>query len=320
MTQGYLVGMVYFNLKTSDNIAYSRLIRDSCRDLISKLYDDKTTINIPKVSDHGRKLNNSCTHLYHELFFGISGSCVFYYPGYEKTLEPGEILLLPRGVPHREKVLASGPDTFCNMLLMFMPGAATVHIARSSALDYRIPKPYFMEKLKTVSAPFYYSAIDAVLSMDRSQDNWRNTRNNILASIIMKVLNDIGSPTEVNIWDNVDDIPTNDPLKIEKVKKYITENIMTSDLSVGRIAGMVEYSPNYLSHLFKSSTGESLKTFINRKKMEAARTLLETTPYRIKEISFYLGYQDPSYFSKIFRLHYGMTPQEYQDKMVEIVD
>lgn len=167
-----------------------------------------------------------------------------------------------------------------------------------------------MEKLPSASAPFYFHAAEAIDNLDRHQESWQTVRRGIAVAILMKVLNDVGAPTDRNVWANQLDVPCGDPYKIELVKKHITENIMSDDLGVDYLAALAEYSPNYLSHLFRKITGETIKEFINRKKMEAARVLLETTPYNISEIALQCGYQDPSYFSKLYRRHFGFNPHQ----------
>jgi two-component system response regulator YesN len=48
--------------------------------------------------------------------------------------------------------------------------------------------------------------------------------------------------------------------------------------------------------------------------MEKALYLLKHTNKKIYEITTVLGYQNPQYFSKMFKKHYGMTPNEYRDQ------
>ncbi|MFA9559232.1 response regulator [Evansella sp. AB-rgal1] len=103
-------------------------------------------------------------------------------------------------------------------------------------------------------------------------------------------------------------------LLIEKVKKYIHDNIR--DVSLQTIAESVNLHPVYLSQLYKQKVGENISDYIQRYRMEIASDLLLSTNLRIYEISNEFGFQNPPYFSKIFKSYYGITPQEYRDKMV----
>lgn len=86
------------------------------------------------------------------------------------------------------------------------------------------------------------------------------------------------------------------------------------DTSVKTIADRVYLHPVYLSKLYKSETGESLGDFIIRMRMEKAVYMLKSTNKKIYEITTELGYQNPQYFSKIFKKYYGCTPNEFRDQ------
>ncbi|WP_310829372.1 response regulator transcription factor [Paenibacillus pedocola] len=85
------------------------------------------------------------------------------------------------------------------------------------------------------------------------------------------------------------------------------------DLSVKTIADHVYLHPVYLSKIYKAETGEGLGDYIIRMRMERALYLLKNTNKKIYEITTELGYQNPQYFSKMFKKHYGMTPNEFRD-------
>lgn len=85
------------------------------------------------------------------------------------------------------------------------------------------------------------------------------------------------------------------------------------ELSVKTIADHVYLHPVYLSKIYKAETGEGLGDYIIRMRMERALYLLKNTNKKIYEITSELGYQNPQYFSKMFKKHYHMTPNEFRD-------
>ncbi|WP_138495014.1 response regulator [Paenibacillus pinistramenti] len=86
------------------------------------------------------------------------------------------------------------------------------------------------------------------------------------------------------------------------------------ELSVKTIADQVFLHPVYLSKVYKAETGEGLGDYLIRKRMDKAAYLLKNSNKKIYEITSELGYQNPQYFSKMFRKHYGMTPNEFRDQ------
>ncbi|WP_341280666.1 response regulator [Paenibacillus sp. FSL H8-0537] len=100
---------------------------------------------------------------------------------------------------------------------------------------------------------------------------------------------------------------------VKQVQELVSASL-GHDTSVKTIADKVFLHPVYLSKIYKAQTGESISDYITRMRMERAHYLLKQTNKKIYEITSELGYQNPQYFSKIFRKHYGMTPQEFRDQ------
>lgn len=294
------------------NIDYSHLIRTTLQQFCELLKRDKSTIMISNCKESTNKCPKGYySHLCYELFFQISGRCKFEFVGDKISLNPEQIVIVPPETAHKESAHKIGDKPFRNLVLIIMPDGANIHIAEISNSDNDAPKPYFMEKLPATSTSYYYHTSEAIchLMQPRTTDN-NAIANQMLLAMLMKIEHDLGAPTSTNVWETKLDLPKDGPYKIELVKEYVVDNILNDNLDVQRLAKMANYSPNYLSHLFKKTTGETLKAHINRKKMEAARVLLETTPYNVSEIAMKCGVQDLSYFSKLYKRYFGIKPME----------
>ncbi len=99
---------------------------------------------------------------------------------------------------------------------------------------------------------------------------------------------------------------------VKQVQEIVSESL-GQDVSVKSIADRVYLHPVYLSKIYKTETGEGLGDYIIRIRMEKALYMLKHTNRKIYEITAELGYQNPQYFSKLFKKHYGMTPNEFRD-------
>ena len=98
---------------------------------------------------------------------------------------------------------------------------------------------------------------------------------------------------------------------IEEITEYIDCNLQ-NDISLSSLAVNFNLSQGHLSKLFKKHTGYSFSKYIIDKKMERAAVLIKQGNYKIKEISESLGYFKLSYFSKVFKEKYGVTPVEFK--------
>lgn len=101
---------------------------------------------------------------------------------------------------------------------------------------------------------------------------------------------------------------------VKQVNHYI-ETHLGDNISLQMIADHVGFNPSYLSRIYKLERGEGISEYSHRFRMDKARQLLKQTEYKIYEITEMLGYQNPQYFSKLFKKDFGCTPQEYRDKL-----
>ncbi|MCL4441927.1 MAG: AraC family transcriptional regulator [Firmicutes bacterium] len=78
--------------------------------------------------------------------------------------------------------------------------------------------------------------------------------------------------------------------------------------------------PNYLCRLIKELTGKTFTEILNQTRMEMASHFLVSTEKTIEAISHAVGYENPNYFYKIFKDHFGMTPGYYRDNIRKSVN
>lgn len=102
-------------------------------------------------------------------------------------------------------------------------------------------------------------------------------------------------------------------LHIRKCIDYIYENL-GADLSVNALAKEVKLNPTYLSRLFRSETGISLKRFVKEAKIDTARNLLRYSDLPYLTVSVALGFSSQSAFISVFKEITGMTPKTYREQ------
>ncbi len=83
---------------------------------------------------------------------------------------------------------------------------------------------------------------------------------------------------------------------------------------VGFYADKLALSPKYLSSIIKETSGSSAPQWINDYIVVEAKTLLKSSDMNINQIADYLYFPNPSFFSKYFKQHTGVTPKEYRSK------
>ena len=91
------------------------------------------------------------------------------------------------------------------------------------------------------------------------------------------------------------------------LRKHLNENVGMQELSEA-----TGYSAGYLSRLFRRQEGVTVHDYLTMLRMNLARELLLNTNLRVYEIADHCGYDNATYFIKVFRSINGLTPQEYK--------
>ena len=115
-----------------------------------------------------------------------------------------------------------------------------------------------------------------------------------------------------NLIATLDDKRDNQTVQyVVEAKTYIQEHL-DQDLSLDLVADRLNISVTYLSRIFKAVSNEGFLHYVTRVRMEKAASLLKESGLKAGVIVLQVGYQDYSYFSLVFKKHYGITPNKYR--------
>ena len=87
---------------------------------------------------------------------------------------------------------------------------------------------------------------------------------------------------------------------------------LAEELSLNQLAASFDKNPSFLSKTFSTETGQALTNFIQQTRIQEAIRLFNTADMPVSEVSLAVGYQDFSYFSKVFSKIVGISPREYK--------
>ena len=102
-----------------------------------------------------------------------------------------------------------------------------------------------------------------------------------------------------------------EPVAIWKARKYIEEHA-DEELSLTKVANIVNRNANYLSEKFKQVTGTNFVEYLARTRFEKACGLLRGGDLRISDIAFAAGFQSLSQFNRVFRRLSGKSPTQFR--------
>ena len=100
------------------------------------------------------------------------------------------------------------------------------------------------------------------------------------------------------------------------VKEWIQEHY-AEELSLSALAQRYHVDSSYLSKMFRQEMGESLILYITHKRVEKAKEYMQNTEMNLADIAFLVGYDDYTYFSRVFKKTIGNSPREYRATIEE---
>lgn len=127
-----------------------------------------------------------------------------------------------------------------------------------------------------------------------------------LPEVIQRIVDILNAPsdgtkepkdTEINLYD--------------QIAQYLDLRYK-EDFSLSDIANELHANPSYISRLYKKKTGKNLFDEVVSRRMDKAKEYLIASDMKINDIAEYVGFNDPSYFSRLFKKLYGITPKEYR--------
>jgi two-component system response regulator YesN len=99
---------------------------------------------------------------------------------------------------------------------------------------------------------------------------------------------------------------------IRHAKDYIHQHYMDADLSLRDLACRANISSSHFSSVFSQETHQTFKDYLTEVRITKAKELLRSTSLKSADIAYRVGYNDPHYFSSVFKKNTGYSPTEFR--------
>ncbi len=106
---------------------------------------------------------------------------------------------------------------------------------------------------------------------------------------------------------------------IYKALEYIKKNYMNK-ISLNDVAYVSNISPSYFSKVFKEEMGMNFNNYLNKVRITNGKRLLMDDSIPLVDVAFMTGFEDQSYFSKVFKRITGVSPGKYRESMGRILE
>lgn len=98
--------------------------------------------------------------------------------------------------------------------------------------------------------------------------------------------------------------------EIVKAMEYVNHHYM-KPIRVKEVARLVHLNENYFSTVFAKETGKTFSQYVSEVRIEKAKQLLQQEAYTWTEVGELVGFENPKYFTKVFKRSLGVTPKQY---------
>lgn len=140
------------------------------------------------------------------------------------------------------------------------------------------------------------------------------TSDKIMKCNLVKDMQEILSEILLNIEKSTEHSSEEENVIVRELESIIMNEYM-HDLSLEELSERVFLSPAYISYIFKMETGENIVKYLMNFRMKKAKEMLEKSGMKIVEIGKACGYPNQSYFNRLFKNMFGMTPKQYRENL-----
>lgn len=102
---------------------------------------------------------------------------------------------------------------------------------------------------------------------------------------------------------------------VDKMKKLACENFSNVQFSLASLSEHLKYNQKYLSHVFKNHTKTGFTDYLRSIRIKNAVTLFDYGLDSVKNVALLSGFNDPLYFSSVFKKEVGLSPKQYIEKV-----
>lgn len=249
------------------------------------------------------------SHNYVEIMYMCQGKTVHVIGKDEITLGQGELLFLNQQVEHRVK-RAEEEDVgvnfivlppFFDLALEMIGGDNVLGKFVLSALGKKGQALDFLHFRVAEQVTVQNLVENLLWSMVHKQPNSKKINQVTMGLLFLQLLNFVGELAPLEQGGNV-----------LAVLREIEENYPTADLT--KLAHGRHVSLSALSSCVHRATGKTFKALLKEKRLEKSAVLLRETTLSVQDILTAVGYENSSYFYRVFRQHFGITPQEFRNK------
>ena len=279
----------------------------------------KTLINVSKiVTIHYYELDESFifdgeTHDFWEMVYVDKGAVIVKRDEEEILLNQGDVIFHKPNEFHAIKAYKSNPNFF---VMSFSCTSAPIRCLEKyhTKLD-KMLKPYISAIIKEAEATFIIPKNDTSLKKLVLKEDaiigGEQLIKSYLEQLLILLVRNATAIGKISVFPSKDSMENN---LISSIKEYL-DGSLEERIQISDVCKKFGYSKSYLSKIFHEQTGMTIANYSNQVKIKEAKQLIRENNLNLSEISDRLAFDNPQYFSRVFKRITGMTPTEFKSTL-----
>lgn len=267
-------------------------------------------INTPPV--HG--------HDFIELVYVVYGKAQHYIEGYADNISSGDVFIITPGERHTFFMKPGNNIEIINCLFLpeLIQPSFLVDFGMSNSMDPIDLKPFLNEKgkfLRNIKLENNYSnrILHLLDSMKEELDTGRSGFSTLIRLRLVEVLillSRIHNKPDIDISKDKRK-NCEGAILIGKIRNYLEQHY-DEKITTHLLGNLFNISARHLNRLFKQETGLTVIEMIHQMRIERAKYLLNNSEEKVIDVAMQVGYDDPAFFSRLFRRKVGCSPGRYK--------
>lgn len=257
-------------------------------------YKQKNTYEVP---EH--------THDFLTIQYVVSGRSLFVINGQEFEAKKEDLVIINPGTVHTHKPIHGKESTIFNL------GIENLNI-KGYPPNY-VPIFSSIVPIRRYQHEIYNCYHEIITAQEKKDVAWDLLTQVQSQQFLVWVLKELSPQRSGNIEDYFQLKMYDKNTIAQTITNYFQENYMKK-ISVEEIARYTYLSTTYVTKIYKEITGDTPINYLIRLRMDKAREILSEGHFSVQEVAKQVGYDDPYYFSKLFKKRYGCSPSEYKKK------
>lgn len=253
------------------------------------------------------------SHTFYEVYYFHEGKCNYLIGDQIYNLAPGDLILMYGMTLHCPKIDPAVP--YIRSIIHFDPAILRPYMELPHAVPIMQPFERFKNYRLSLRGDDKEELERILLTMHRYQQRGDDVGAGRMLLAFVDLLHFVYDLCLQPLSEQRD-FSSDKEKSVQDVMALLEDRYADEELNMERLQRELHLSKSYLAKIFKEVTGVTIFEYVYRKRINEAKIQFLLHPsLAVTEVSFRLGFKHLAHFSRLFKQHVGLTPEQYKKQM-----